>query len=428
MRTSWALAALLSLLLAGMAGCAQKDAAADGAGTQQPGGGAGQPPQGRWNYTTPDPGGARFAKEFAGSLTPQEVSGLNGGVPLGASVVVDTCCFFDWIEVPDLLAVDQLVALRITLNWTNTQADRAGLDAAACVPWACVAFNQGPDESLAEGPHSDTLTLATSGRQEFLDANGPPVLGVRYTNAAVSSGLAYTLRVEAAPVGNGLALQDPYMLHVAPNATVTAELVGPYGEEISAGLMLYGPDDRPLKWFALEGAHGQRLNLSLPAGTNVLVPFTYDGGFVRLSTDRQPPMAMAHRLRVENGQKDLAAVPDPQEHSGDVAYAAPPGSMGDFPFFLYADGAEAQSALGATDDPGGHNVTLTSSTGLIAAVDVTRLAAQHQDLFGNVCIACNSNGDWRPANYLDDDGTYQVHWSSSGAAGKFVLFTQRYIR
>jgi hypothetical protein len=430
MRPSWTVAALLPLLLAGMAGCMQKDSPADASGTMQPlGGGAAQHGHRLWNYTAPDPGGARFSKEYAGAINADEASGLNGGVPLGASVVIDSCCFFDWVEAPDLLAVDQLVALRITLNWTNTPAAHAGLDAAACVPWRCVAFNPGDDESLAEGPHSDVLTLVTSGRQDFLDDGAAVLVGVRYTNAAVGAGLPYTLHVEVAPVGNGLALQDPYLLHVEPNATVVAELVGPYSPDgITAGLMVYGPDDRPWQWISLAGDHGARFNLTLPAGMDVLVPLDYAGGVVRLATDRAPQMAMAHRLKVETGQQDLVEVADPQAHSGDVAYAAPPGSMGDFPFFLYADGAEAQRLLGVVDDPGGANITLASSSGLIAAVDITRVAAQHAALFGNACLACNSNGNWWPAHYLDDDGTYQVHWSSSGAAGKFVMFTQRYVR
>jgi hypothetical protein len=424
------LAALLALLLAGMAGCAAKEPDSGGSATAHAVSGAAGQAHGLWNYTTPDPGGPRSVRDYAGSLTPQEVSGAGGGLPLGLSPAqFPTCCYLDWVDTPDLLAIDQLVALRVTVNWTNTQADHAGLDAAACVPWRCQAFNVGPDESLAEGAHSDTLTLITSGRQDFLDAGAAVQLGVRYTNAVLTSGLPYTIHAELAPVGNGLALQDPYLVHVALNATVVAELVGAYAPDgISAGLMVYGADDRPREWVTLAGSDGDRFNLTLPAGASVVVPFDYTGGFVRLSTDRQPPMPMLHRLKVETGQKDLAEVPDTQEHSGDVAYAAPPGSMGDFPFFLYGDGAAAQNLLGLEPQKvGGANVTMASSNGLIAALDQTLLGVS-TSVTGRTCLDCFGNGRWHPENYLDDDGTYQLHWSSSGAAGKFVLFTQKYVR
>lgn len=428
MRAARTLLALLTLLLAGMAGCAQKPDADGGAPTMQASGGGPGDAHGLWNYTTPHPGGLLHAKDYTGSLTADEVSGLEGGVPFGfAPPPLPTCCFFDWAEATDLMAIDQLVALRVTVNWTNTPTDRAGLDAAACIPWNCEEFASGPDESLSEGAHSDTLTLITQGRQDFLDDVGAYLLGVRYTNAYVTTGLPYTIHVEVAPVGDGLSLQEPYMVHVAPNATVFAELVGPFSEEVGAGIMAYGPDDRPRAWIEVEGRHGDRRSLTLPAGTHVLVPFDYDGGFIRLATDRKPEMTTAHRLKVENGQTDLAEVTDPQAHSGSLDYAAPPASMGDFPFFLYSDGAAAQSLLGVTDVPG-TNITMASSTGLVAAVQLSRLSARHADLIGNVCVTCNSIANWQPANYLDDDGTYQVKWSSSGGTGKFVMFTQRYVR
>ncbi|MEA3203167.1 MAG: hypothetical protein QOI63_842, partial [Thermoplasmata archaeon] len=242
---------LLLIAALALAGCASKPMeASTGTGTHADGS---QAARGWWAYTTPDPGGPRFSKDYAGTLTAQEASGLEGGVPLGISPpTFNTCCYLDWVDAPDLLANDQLVALRITLNWTNSDTDHAGLDAAACVPWRCQTFNRGPDESQVNGPHSDVLTLVTSGRQDFLDQGGVVQLGARYTNAVLANGLAYTLHVEAAPVGNGLALQDPYLVHVEPNATVQAQLVGPYSPDgIEAGLMVYGPDDRPARWIDL---------------------------------------------------------------------------------------------------------------------------------------------------------------------------------
>ncbi|MEA3203220.1 MAG: hypothetical protein QOI63_895, partial [Thermoplasmata archaeon] len=149
---------------------------------------------------------------------------------------------------------------------------------------------------------------------------------------------------------------------------------------------------------------------------------------VRLATDREPMMLAAKRLAVENGQLDVATVADTQAHSGDFSYAAPRGSMGDFPWFLYGDGAAAQNLFGFEPQSlGGTNVTLSSSHGLIAAVDETLLGLRTAPT-GQTCLDCFGNGDWWPQNYRDDDGTYQVHWSSNGAAGTFVLFTQKYVR
>ncbi|HEX2066843.1 MAG TPA: hypothetical protein VHI93_08530, partial [Candidatus Thermoplasmatota archaeon] len=275
MRPSLALSAAGFLLLAGCAGDPRAPLPGNGAsdGTHALAGGA-APSLAHWNYTTPDLGGAPFTKAYSGSLTPAEVSGLQGGLPLGLSPPeFATCCYMDWVEAPGLLAADQLAAVRVTVSWTNTETDRAGLDAAVCLPWACTAFNFGPDESQASGPHSDTLTLITSGRQDWLDAGLPYLLGVRYTNAAVATGLAYDISIEAAPIGNGLAPLDAHRVHVPAGANVTAELVGAFEDEVSAGLMVYGPDDRPLQWVELRGAPGERVRVPLPAGTPVVVPF-----------------------------------------------------------------------------------------------------------------------------------------------------------
>ncbi|HUR63707.1 MAG TPA: hypothetical protein VM241_04415 [Candidatus Thermoplasmatota archaeon] len=417
------------LTLTALAGCAKAPANGTPAtGTEAGTTMAGQA-HGLLNYTTPDPGGPRYTRDYAGTLTAQEASGLNGGLPLGLSPpTFNTCCYLDWVDTPDLLAPDQLVSLRITVNWTNTDTDHAGLDAAACVPWNCQAFTRGPDESAIPGPHSDSLTLITGGRQDFLDQGLLYQAGVRYTNAVLSNGLAYAIHVEATPVGNGLAPGDPYMVHVAPNATVSAEFVGPVGGTVSAGLMVYGANDRPLRWLEVSGPPGSRVNLTLPAGTPVVVAYGASGGFVRLATDRAPQMLAAHPLKTESGQLPVAAVADAQEHSGDFSYAAPPGSMGDFPFFLYGDGAAAQNALGFEPQRlGGANITLASSRGTVASLDRSLLGA-NTAVAGSTCLNCNTRGRWLPQNYLDDDGTYQVHWSSGGAVGQFILFTQRFVR
>lgn len=383
---------------------------------------------GLFNYTTAHAAGEPFTRSYTGTLTPTEAA-QSDSVPLGASApTFQTCCSLDWVEASDLLQADQLVALRVTLRWTNTQADHAGFDVATCLPWSCVNFNRGPDESQSQGEHTDVLTLITSGRPEFSDSGNPYLVGVRFTNAVLSSGLPYAIEVEAFPAGDALAVFDPYTLDLADNATLVAELVGPYAEEgVSLALMVYDETDRPTAWIPLSGPHGSRHNLTLPGGAYVVIPMAVQGGFVRLSSDREPSALRMERLAEEFTTVEAARVPDAQERTGTFSYEAPPGTIDPFPVFLYGDGAAVQDSFGLVPaDVGGARATLKSSSGDIAVVDQAQVYAQHS--LGTNCLQCNFNADFYPENYVDDDGTYELEWASQGAAGTFVLFTARYLR
>ncbi|HJQ93036.1 MAG TPA: hypothetical protein VJ874_01990 [Candidatus Thermoplasmatota archaeon] len=410
-----------------LAGCSGSPAPDDGAAGL---GGDGEPlaAPGAFDYTTPHMGGEPFTRTYQGSLTPDEAAQSNS-VPFGASAPsFESCCSMDFITVTDLLQTDQLVALRLTLTWTNTEADRAGFDMATCLPWACLAFNFGEDESQSMGEHTDVLTLITSGRQDFEEAGMPYQVGVRYTNAVMSTAVPYTVAVEAHPVGNGLAPVDPYLLEVAEGANVTAELVGPFATEgVSVALMLYGEDDRPLDWIEVSGAHGSRHALGLAPGSYVVIPFDVQGGFLRLATDLEPAELRMERLQEEFGMVQVAQVPDVQEHAGTYTYQAEPGTIDPFPVFLYGDGAGAQDLFGvAPEDFGGAQLTLSSSSGTIAVVDQRQLYAQHP--LGTNCLQCNFGAQYEPEFYVDDDGNYDLEWSSKGGSGTVVLFTAKYLR
>jgi hypothetical protein len=423
MRTSAGVLGLAFLL----AGCSGSPAASNGEGPLL--GEDGEPlAAAAFNYTTLHAGGEQFTRTYQGSLTPDEAA-QSQSVPFGASPPsFQTCCSLDLIPVTDLLETDQLVALRLTLHWTNTQTDQAGFDVATCLPWACLAFNQGPDESQQPGEHTDVLTVVTSGRQDFEDNNIPYAVGVRYTNAVLAGGMPYTIDVEAFPVGDGLAAFDPYTLNVADNATVVAELVGPYeAEGVSLALMVYDERDRPVDWIELAGPHGSRHNVTLPAGDYVVVPMRVLGGFVRLSSDRRPESLEMERLEEEFSTVPVSQVADSQAHEGTFTYQAPPGTIDPFPVFLYGDGAAVQDSFGlAPADLGGAHATLRSSSGDIAVVDQVQVYAQHS--LGSNCLQCNFFSEFNPENYIDDDGTYELDWSSEGASGSFVLFTAKYLR
>lgn len=381
------------------------------------------------NYTTLHTGGEPFTRTYDGVLTPQEAAQSNS-VPFGASATVfQTCCSFDWIAVTDLLQQDQLVALRLTLTWTNTQNDRAGFDVAACLPWACNAFNQGGDESQSPGAQTDVMTIISSGRADWAEMGMAYQVGVRFTNAVLTAGMPYTIAVEAFPVENGLAVVDPYTVQVAENATLTAELLGPFQEGgVSLALMAYDGTDRPIQWFEFTGPHGSRHDFTLPAGDYVLIPMQVGGGFARLSTDVPPASLQMERLQEEFSQVEVAAVPDARQHSGTFSYAAPPGTIDPFPVFLYADGARAQDLFGASPtDVGGAQATLKSSSGDIVVVDQQEFSVQAGGQ--QSCLQCTfSVPAFNPQNFIDDDGTYDLDWASSGAAGTFTLFTARYLR
>lgn len=384
--------------------------------------------QGAFNYTTLHTGAAPFTRTYQGSLTPDEAA-QSDSVPFGASAPsFETCCSMDFVAATDLLQTDQLVALRLTLTWTNTQSDHAGFDVATCLPWACLAFNAGEDESQSMGEQTDSMTLITSGRQDFEEMGLPYQVGVRYTNAVMSTAVAYTIVAEVHPVANGLAPVDPYLLEVAAGANVTVELVGPYAPEgVSAALMLYGEDDRPMEWIEVEGAHGSRHALDLAPGSYVVIPFDVEGGFLRFATDVEPDELGMERLEEEFSMVQVAAVPDVQEHSGTYTYQAEPGTIDPFPVFLYGDGAGAQDLFGVTpEDFGGAHLTLGSSSGTIAVVDQRQLYAQHP--LGANCLQCNFGAEFNPEFYVDDDGNYDLAWSSKGGSGTVVLFTAKYLR
>lgn len=418
------LAAVAGLLLSG---CAGKPAATPAAHAV-PGAPLVDGMAAAWNYTTPDPGGLPYARDYTGTLTAQQAA--NGGVPFGAAAPqFQTCCYFSMLDAPDLLAPDQLVSIRVTLSWTNTPTDHAGLDAALCVPWHCIDFNRGADESTVAGEHQDVLTRVTSGRQDFLDQGLAYQVGVRFTNAVVPDGLPYSIHVELLPVGGGLSPGDAYLLQVPDGANLTAQLSAPLADgDGSIGLMVYGANDRPLRWFELNGKDGQVFPLDLPGGAYVVSVLDYDHAFVRLRADREPGSLALKPLQQEVGQVDLVQVADSQAHEGTAQYTAPAGMMGDFPWFLYADGASAQNAFGFEPQSlGGANLTFRSSSGVIAGIDTSQLSLEQSGLGGH-CLNCNGRGSWQPAHYLDDDGVYDLNWRSQGAAGTFVMFTQRYVR
>jgi hypothetical protein len=381
------------------------------------------------NYTTLHPAGAPFVRTYAGALAADEAANSNS-VPFGLEPPgQSTCCSVDMIPVTDLLQDDQLVALRLTLTWTNTAADHAGFDVAACLPWSCLAFNDGPDESQQQGEHTDVLHLITSGRRDFSDQGIPYQVGVRYSNAATTAGIPYSIQAEAFPVGDGLAAFDPYTLDVPDHANVTAELVGPFAPDgVSLALMVYDRDDRPIRWIPLSGPHGSRHALNLTAGSYVVIPMAVEGGFVRLSSDREPDQLRMERLQEEFSTVEVALVGDAQEHSGTFTYQAPPGTIDPFPVFLYGDGAAVQDGFGVLPDTGAAMATLRSSSGDIAVVEQRQVYGQVSALALQNCFQCNFLAEFDASNYVDDDGTYEVDWFSQGAAGSFVLFTARYLR
>jgi hypothetical protein len=272
----------------------------------------------------------------------------------------------------------------------------------------------------------------TAGSSDFSFDGASALVGVRYANAAVASGLAYAVHVEATPVGDAVGFADPYLFTLPPNATLKAQLVGPYATDgVEAGLMFYGPDDRPFAYRSVAGRDGDVKDVELPPGEYVVFPFNLQGGFVRFAAEGPvaAPLAMV-RLDEVFGQVDVATV-DAQPHQGTYGFAAPPGSLDSFPWFLYDGNPAVQDSFGAPTGEGvrGNHLTFTSSTGLVVEADIRQVAVGDPQGSGNrVCLQCNGFADVNPQNYIDDDGTYDLEWSSQGGSGKFVIFTATYVR
>jgi hypothetical protein len=413
--------AAAGLVLLALSGCSSKPPAADG-----PGGGAHHAEAtadgglGSFNVTTPHPGGASSTHDYAGVAKddPQALQGVPTGLARGP---FQSCCDFTWVAAPDLFVADQFAALRVRLDWTNTQTDSANLDVAVCVPWYC-GFDEQPDQTDQVGAQSETMDLVSGGHRQFLDNGFVPQVGVRYSNLVSANGVPFTIHAEVVPVADSYAVLDPYEVVVPANATLSAELVAPFRAEASAGVMVYGADDRPRSYTALSGANGTRTALLEGPGSFVVVPFAYDGALVRLHVDNATAAPKpARHLEETFGTVTVAAVADPAPHEGTFSFDAPPGSMDTFPYFLY-DSAAAQYR-GVTP---GSMISLTSSTGLIASVDLAAVGAVTP--IGQTCFTCNTMVDWTPEHFLDDDGSYQVAYNSGGATGTFVLFTATYSR
>lgn len=422
-----AIFAVLAVLLLALSGCNAPAGKAGSSPTGAGGGGGGGDGSGSGlagltslNVTSPHPGGAPYTRDYTGVARddPTQPQGVPTGLSRGP---FQSCCLFSWVAASDLFVEDQMSALRVTLTWTNTPQDSANLDVAVCVPWYC-GFPDMPDDTDQAGPHAETFDIVSGGHRQFLDQQQSYFVGARYSNLVTANGLPFAIHAEVVPVANALAFLDPYEVAVPANVTLTAEMVSPFrASDASAGVMVYGEDDRPLAYRTLSGGNGERTLLAEGPGRFVVVPFAYGGSLVRLHHDNATAEpGPARPLPEAFGVVNVATAADPGPHEGTFTFEAPPGSMDTFPFFIY-DGASAQYA-GA----GGGSISLASSTGSIASVDLAALGAVTP--VGQTCFTCNTNVDWVPEHYLDDDGSYQVTYRSSQATGSFVLFTATYSR
>jgi hypothetical protein len=418
---------VLSLLvLLALAGCgsppgkpaSQPGAAGDGGNGG--GSGSGLPGAGSLNVTSPHFGGPTYVRDYAGVAKddPTQPQGVPTGLARGP---FQSCCIYSWVAATDLFVEDQFSAVRVTLTWTNTQQDSANLDVAVCIPWYC-GFPDVPDQTDQLGPQSETFDIVSGGHRQALDQGLQYFVGARYSNLVSANGVPFAVHVEVVPVANALAFLDAYEVAVPAGTNLTAEMVSPFRtSDASAGVMVYGEDDRPLAYRTLSGGNGTRTFLAEGPGNFVVVPFAYGGALLRLHLDNATAEPKPARLLQETfNTVTVATAADPGPHDGTFTYDAPPGSMDTFPFFLY-DGASAQYA-GA----GGGSISLSSSTGRIAGVDLAALGAVTP--VGQTCLTCQTSVDWVPEHYLDDDGSYQVAYRSSQATGAFVLFTATYSR
>jgi hypothetical protein len=372
------------------------------------------------NVTSPHFGGPAYTRDYAGVAKddPTQLQGVPTGLARGP---FQSCCIFTWVPAADLFVEDQFSALRVTLAWTNTQQDSANLDVAVCIPWYC-GFPDVPDQTDQLGAQSETFDIVSGGHRQALDQGLQYFVGARYSNLVSANGVPFSVHVEVVPVANALAFLDPYEVAVPAGTTLTAEMVSPFrASDASAGVMVYGEDDRPLAYRTLSGGNGTRTALVQGPGSFVVVPFAYGGGLVRLHLDNATAEPTPARpLQETFGTVAVATAADPGPHEGSFTFDAPPGSMDTFPFFVY-DGASAQYA-GA----GSGAISLSSSTGRIAGVDLAALGLVSP--VGQTCLTCQTSVDWVPEHYLDDDGSYQVAYRSSQATGTFVLFTATYAR
>lgn len=414
-------AATLAALV--LSGCSSKpeggpDGGSPDAGPPGSGGAAGLPPL---NVTSPHPGGPSYTRDYSG-LAKEEPAALQG-LPTGPSRgPFQSCCAYSWVDAADLFADGQMSAVRVRLDWTNTQQDQGNLDVAVCVPWLC-GFPEMPDQTDQQGPHSETFDFVSGGHRQFTEQGLPYQVGVRYSNLVAASGVPFTLHVEVVPVADALAFVDPYEVEVPAGATLLMEMASPFRQQTTAEVMVYGEDDRPLAYRTVDGATGARAPLVEGPGKFVVVPFAYAGSLVRLVVENATAPPPGARLLQETfGTVVVATVADPAPRQGTFAFEAPPGSIDPFPFFLY-DGASVQVPGAA----GAGAISLASSSGVVADVDLAALGAVTPA--GQMCLTCSVDVvGWSPQNYVDDDGTYQVAYDSSQATGTFVLFTATYSR
>ncbi len=419
MRAMWTMAMMAATALAGCSGSgpgpvSQEDAEETGAPSALT----------VVNYTLGAPPTAPYVKDYADILMPQEWENY----PIAPD---PTCCAYWRMDVGDLLAAGQVAQVRITLNWTNDPQNHADLDIAPCIPYNC-GFVEGEDQSAEMGAHSEVAVFTTRGAE----GDETSRLGVRYHNAALSTGLAYTLRVEVVPLADAIPAYRPYEFTLPENATLRFELMAPLGAPLgldaaAATAIVFFADDRPRAYGSVSGDDGNAVRLGLPPGRHVVVVQSAASGALRMRAEA-PAADVPATLRLlptTYDRVEVATLSDPsQEAEGTYSHATPPGTIDVIPWFEFADGAvSAQSDLGLGVADGGFLGNVSSSSGTLYEI---RIREDSADLgavgVGHACLSCQESYAFDPAAIFDDDGTYDYTYRADRTSGTVVLYVYRY--
>lgn len=287
--------------------------------TPDPGNGNGEP-EARFNYTTAS-GGDPVRETLDGTTgpafcLPRPAMDLLGG----------QCVYTQQEDFSHLFQEGQMVQVRLTVNWTNTDDDKADLRPAACVPYVCTYADTQEDHSQETGDFSSSAVLETGAFDWWDDEYR---FGVAVRNAMITGGLDYTLTIEYHPLDNVLAPARPYLIEIPENATLTAQTVSPLreaDEETRVGMLVYDENDRPESWTVVEGPNGTAQELPLSAGKRVVYIHHWQQGFIRLQTDRAPSDVNATVLEMKSEFVEVAEFTGEAQVSDSVILETPPGT------------------------------------------------------------------------------------------------------
>ncbi len=369
------------------------------------------------NYSAPHVVGEARSQEF------------DDTVPAGYSDSPVSCCTTRYQDASDLFATpNELVQVRIVLEWTNGAGNSADLGISACLPFHGCQVWESDNQALAPGPHREEVVFET-GNYDWWEADYR--VGVRVRELVASTGVDYKLTVDVVPVFGAIGQNDPYAFTVPEDSQLLGRVLRPIDEGAGEAVLAFFDrgTDRVVKVMSFAGTHGAEVAVDLPSGDYVAVSMRYGGAYVSLHVETTNGSLDASQLSLRLLEEEVRVVevlevPVPTTEEGSLNYEAPPGTYGLYPDFQFEDGAQVQMGWLGSGAGSDFRGALKSSSGVL--YDVRKVESGVQATGIRACISCSGSSSFDPLALMDDDGTYTLDYRVSEARGTVVLYVWGY--